>query len=354
MRVLTLPEVAVVIAVGVLPLLIVAQGPPQAPAAPPCVPGNTQYICGQSAPEDLVIVPGGEWVVATSFARPGGLRLINVRDKSTTMAYPSANAKDQFDNKTYNTCPGAPDAEQKAYMQTHGVAIREGRDSQHTLYAVHHGRRESIEVFQMDARVRPPVLTWVGCVVAPDPIGLNEVVPLPDLPDGGFISTDFLARGIDAGARGRAMAGEANGALWEWHTGKGWAKIPGSEASAPNGLEISKDGKTLYVATWGDQGFFRLSLGQNPPKRDNVPLGFRADNVRWAPDGTLLVTGQGGQGPAQTTNIVKIHPDTLKVTEIVKRPNSPEFGAGTVAVQLGKELWVGSYRGDRIAILPAQ
>ena len=148
------------------------------------------------------------------------------------------------------------------------------------------------------------------------------------------------------------MAGESNGALYEWHTGKGWTKIPGSEASAPNGLEISKDGKTVYVATWGSQGFFRLSLGQNPPKRDNVPLGFRADNVRWAPDGQLLVTGQFMGQPA-TTNIVKVHPNTLKVTEILKRPNTPEFSNGTVAIQVGKELWVGTFRGDRLLVVPA-
>ena len=30
-----------------------------------------------------------------------------------------------------------------------------------------------------------------------------------------------------------------------------------------------------------------------------------------------------------------------------------EFEAGTVAVQIGKELWVGSFRSDRIAIFPA-
>jgi hypothetical protein len=294
-------------------------------------------------------VPGGEWVVSTVYAAPGGIRIINVRDKSTTTAYPSVRAREQFDNKTYDTCPGIPNAAMKANMQTHGVAIREGRNAQHTLYVVNHGQRESIEVFQMDANVRPPALTWIGCVVAPGQIGLNEVLPIAD---GGFISTDFMARGIDQGARGRAMAGENNGSLWEWHAGKGWAKIPGSEASMPNGLEISKDGKTLYVATWGDQGFFRLSLGQNPPKRDNLKLGFRADNVRWAPDGTLFVTGQILEQPG-STSIVKIHPDTLKVTEILKRPNTPEFSNGTVTVQIGKELWVGTFRGDRLLVVPA-
>jgi hypothetical protein len=29
-----------------------------------------------------------------------------------------------------------------------------------------------------------------------------------------------------------------------------------------------------------------------------ISLGFRVDNVRWAPDGTLLVAGQGGSDEA--------------------------------------------------------
>ena len=336
-----------------LTLPLAGQAPRGQAAAPPCVPqgpNGVQFVCDQTAPEDLVAVPGGQWIVATSYGGRGGLRVINVKDKKSTLAYPIATSKEQLDKKTYDTCPGPPEADDKAAFTTHGVALREGRNSVHTVYTVHHGKRESIEVFELDAKANPPTLAWIGCAVAPDPIGLNEVVPLPD---GGFIGTDFLARG-DANARTRMSAGEVNGALWEWHTGKGWTKIPGSEASGANGLEISRDGKTLYVAAWGNQSFFRMSLGQTPVKREDVKLGFRADNVRWAPDGELYVTGQGGTGQAQTTNIVKIHPNTLKITEVLTQPNSPEFGAGTVTVHLGKELWVGSYRGDRIAIFPAK
>jgi hypothetical protein len=341
MKVLTLLGLCIAFA---LPLGLAGQG------AAGCGPvGGVQFICGQDAPEDLVAVPGGQWVVASVFSMKGGIRLINVADMSTTVAYPTAASKDRLDAKTYNSCPGPPDAEQKATFRTHGLAIREGRNALHTLYVVHHGKRESIEVFELDARSKPPALTWVGCAVAPDPIGLNEVVALPD---GGFVATDFMARGIDAGARGRTMAGENNGGLWEWHTGTGWKMIPDSMASAPNGLEISKDGKWFYVAAWGSQSFFRLSRGGTPVKRDSVPLGFRADNVRWAPDGSLLITGQGGAAPMQTTNMVKIDPNTLKVTEIVRHPNAPEFGSGTVALQIGKEFWVGSFRGDRIARFP--
>ena len=321
----------------------------QAPAG--CGPvGNVQFVCGQDAPEDLVLVPGSDWVIASVFSNNGGIRVIDTRAKATTMAYPSATAKERLDAKTYDSCPGAPDGAQKAAFRTHGLAIRAGRNSVHTLYAVHHGKRESIEVFEVDARAKPPAFTWIGCAVAPDPIGLNEVVALPD---GGFIATDFLARGIDTAGRGRMLEGQNNGALWEWHTGKGWTMVPGSEASGANGLEVSKDGKWLYVAAWGSQNFFRVSRGQTPVKRDVVPLGFRVDNIRWAPDGMLLAAGQGGVAPAQTTNVVKINPTTLKVQEILRHPNTPEFGSGTVALQVGKEIWVGSFRGDRIALFPA-
>ena len=322
----------------------------QQPSAP-CTPaGNVQFICGQEAPEDLVVVPGGEWVLASSYGGKGGIRLINTRDFSSRLVYPSATAAEKLDSKTYDSCPGVPDAAQKAQFRTHGMALRPGRNSTHTLYAVQHGTRESVEVFQVNAGSKPPSLTWVGCVVAPEPIGLNEVVPLPD---GGFAATDFLARSGAGADRTKMMAGEKNGSIWEWHTGKGWKMIPGSEAAGANGLEVSKDGKWLYVAAWGSQSFYRLSLGATPVKRDDIPLGFRVDNIRWSADGTLLATGQGGAAPgSQTTNIVKIHPETLKVQEIIVQPNGQTFGAGTVAVEVGKELWVGSFRGDRIARFP--
>lgn len=344
MRVLTLLAVFIVFA---LPLGMAGQGTAS------CNPnGNVQFVCGQLAPEDLVLLPGSEWMVASAYAGAGGIRLISVRDRTTTVAYPVATPKDKLDAKIYDSCPGPPDAADKAKFATHGLALRAGKNSVHTLYAVHHGGRESIEVFEVDARGKTPSLTWVGCAVAADPIGLNSVVALPE---GGFIATNFLARGGDANAsRTKMMAGENNGELWEWHTGKGWKMVPGSEAAGANGVEISKDGKWLYVAAWGSQSFFRLSRGQTSVKRDAIPLGFRVDNIRWAPDGSIFAAGQGGAAPGpQTSNVVKINPNTLKVQEIIRQPNSPEFGSGTVAVQVGKEIWIGSFRGDRIAIFPA-
>ena len=300
-----IPILLAAIVVVALPPGIAGQGA-GAPATAPCNPvGTVRFVCDQRAPEDLVALPGSQWIVASAFAGTGGINLINVRDHTTTLAFPTATSQERLDAKTYKGCPGPPDAADKAKFATHGLAVREGRNSIHTLYAVHHGARESIEVFEVDARAKTPSLTWVGCAVVPDPIGLNSVVALPG---GGFIATDFLARGIDAASRGKMLAGENNGALWEWQTATGWKMIPGSEAAGANGLEISKDGKWLYVAAWGSQSFFRMSRGQTPPKRDTIPLGFRVDNIRWAPDGSILAAGQGGVAPMQFSVVVKINP----------------------------------------------
>jgi hypothetical protein len=321
------------------------------PRAAGCDPlGDVRFICDQVAPEDLAVVPGSEWVISSGMAANGAIRLINLRDRTTSVIFPTATPKERWDKKTYGSCPGPIDPAEKERFRAHGLYLRNGGNQIHTLFVVHHGNRESIEVFEFDARARPPALSWVGCAVAPDPIGLNSVVGLAD---GGFITTNFSPRGSDAAARGRMMAGEKNGELWEWHPDSQWKKVPGSEEAGPNGLEISKDGRTLYVGGWGSQSVIRLSLGQSPVKRDSVSVGFRVDNIRWAPDGTLLAAGQGGVAPSQTSNVARVDPGTLKFQELVRYPNNESFASGTVAIQIGPELWVGSVRGDRIAIFPA-
>ncbi len=336
--------------------LTVAFALPQGTAGPKaagCDPlGNVQFVCGLVGPEDLVVVPGSEWVIASGDAAPGAITLVNVRQKTTTALYPTAAPKQRLDAVTYDSCPGPIDPEEKDKFRAHGLYLRPGRNSLHTLYVVHHGNRESIEVFEFDGRAKSPTLTWVGCAVAPDPVGLNSVVSLPE---GGFAATNFQPRGA---ARGRAnmQAGEKNGELWEWHTGTGWKIVPGSEASGANGIEISKDGKWFYMGGWGNQSFIRFSRGQTPVKRDDIPVGFRLDNLRWAPDGSLLAAGQeipatGGFAMA-TSHVIKINPSTLKVQELIRYPYNDVFNFATVAIQVGKEIWVGSVRGDRLARFP--
>jgi len=351
---------AVALGVVVLALGVGSQLRAQAPSCEPA--GEIRFVCGQDGPEDLVVVPGSPWLVASAYGASGGLFAINTKEASSTRLFPSATAADRLDRQTYGSCPGPLQGEDREHFRTHGLYLKEGRRGVHTLYAVHHGGRESVELFELDTRKTPITTTWIGCVVAPDPVGLNAVVALPD---GGFAATNFDPR--QPGGRGFSAAltaGERNGEVWEWHPRTGWAKVPGSEAAGANGIELSPDGRWYYIAEWGNRSFMRLSRGKTPPERQEIPLGFRVDNVRWGRDGMLLVAGQGEPGGAVTRGggngagnlsmsiIGRIDPKTMTYTAIVNQPTSGSLSAATVAVQVGDELWAGSFRGDRIARYP--
>ena len=355
------------LAIAVSCLLAISFARAQQQPTAPCDPvGQIRFVCNQAGPEDLVAVPGTPWLVASAYGPEGGLHLVDTKAASSTRLFPSAGAQERFDKKTYDACPGPLEGTDRERFRTHGLYLKAGRSALHTLYVVHHGLRESVEVFELNARPGAPAITWIGCAVAPDPIGLNAVVALPD---GGFAATNFDPR-APAGGRGgpfsqALLAGERNGEVWEWHTGAGWKKVPGSESAGANGLEISDDGRWYYVAQWGNRAFMRISRGQTPVAREEIALGFRVDNVRWAPDGTLFVAGQGGPDTAifrgrgagagvATSTIGKVDPKTMKYQQIIDYPTSPAVSFATVAVQVGDELWVGSAFGDRIARYPAK
>jgi len=49
--------------------------PLTAQTAASCAPaGNIQFVCGQEGPEDLLHLPGSDWVIASSLGGNGGIR----------------------------------------------------------------------------------------------------------------------------------------------------------------------------------------------------------------------------------------------------------------------------------------
>src|SRR5947199_5654567 len=47
--------------------------------------GNVRFICDQAGPEDLFPVPGDAWVLSSGMVQNGAIRLITIRDKTTTI-----------------------------------------------------------------------------------------------------------------------------------------------------------------------------------------------------------------------------------------------------------------------------
>ncbi len=311
-----------------------------------CLPdGDVPFICGPVSPEDLVPVPDTPWVLAAGMEDDGYLYAIDARDRQSTVLFPSSTYHAKPD-AAFSGCGGPV----TGGFRPHGLNLRPGRNGRHTLYVVRHGAREAIEVFQVDVSTGTPKLTWTGCAEAPEGVTFNSVTSLPG---GGFAGTHF---------------NRPVGRLWEWQPGDGWSEVPGSEWNGPNGLVSSPDGRWFYIGGWGTNSLVRLSRGQTPVQQDSVDVGFHIDNVRWAPDGTLLAAGHFwddddalgrclGQGDCDgvTSRVARVDPERLTAEEIVRYPSNEHFLMGTVGLQVGDEIWLGGIAGaDRIAIFPAR
>jgi hypothetical protein len=176
----------------------------------------------------------------------------------------------------------------------------------------------------------------------------NSVVGLPD---GSIVVTRFFDT-ADKGGIGAVMAGKVTGFVYHWTPDKGFTEVAGTQLSGDNGLIASPDGKILYINAYGTREVWRVSLsGQG--ERKAVKVDFNPDNVRWTPDGKIFVTGQyldakNLRGPNAWATVV-LDPVTMAVTPLVKEPGLKAFDDGTTAVQVGKTLWFGTFRGDRVA-----
>jgi len=308
--------------------------------AHPCeMVGEVGFVCDMISPEDIALVPDSDWAIVSGAQEGGRIYAVHKADKTATTLFPAAGAVERLDARTYPTCPG-PLAEGE--FRAHGLYLKARREGPHVLYVVHHGTRESIEVFDVDGATSPPTLTWVGCAPALSMLSLNSVVALPE---GGFATTSAPTDNV-----------------WEWHTSTGWRPVPGSDGTSPNGLEISHDGRWLYIAGWAEEKLTRISRARSPLERDEIQLGFRPDNLRMSVDGSVMWaaghTDRDGNSItlprtplSETSNVAAIDPETLEFRRILEQPAINGFVSSTTAIQVGDELWLGSYRGDRMAYL---
>ena len=301
--------------------------------------GDLHFICNVISPEDLAVVPDSDWVIASGNQAGGRIQLVSIAGKSARVLYPTGTANERLDSATYPTCPGPIDPQEGDDFRAHGLYLAHGNGHIHTLYVVHHGFRESIEVFELDVGTGFPLLTWVGCAIAPEGATLNAVVGLPG---GGFATTS------------PRLTGEIASAVWEWHSDTDWIMVPGSEDIRPNGLEVSDDGEWFYVAGWRDERFIRLSRNRDPVQVDIVELGFRPDNLRMASSGLIYAAGHTDfQEPTEASNVAWINPETLEFERIFHHPYTEGFAAATTAMPINNEIWLGTNRGEMIGYFSA-
>ncbi len=227
----------------------------------------------------------------------------------------------------------------------------------HRLYVTSHGDREAVEIFEVNAKGKKPSLAWVGCVVMPEHASINSVAPLAD---GGFVTTRIMGEGPEAS--GDIFAGEVTGYLYEWHPGGVIKALENTEMSGPNGIEVSSDGNTVYVASWGRgevSRFTRTADGGLSHDR-TLKMKFRVDNLRWSKHGTLYAVGHrmsknpdcGAPLCIEEWEVAEVDPKNMTAqTLAVKKPISGFQGA-TVAIDVDDGLWLGTFNGNRIVFIP--
>ncbi len=316
--------------------------------------GATHYICGVQGPEDLILIEGTSWVISSQAGQrqePGGFYLIDARTHSFHPLGPDFSAAP---DPIFSKCPGPPDANA---FGAHGIAIRYRTGGRPQVYAVSHAGRESVEIFELDLKAKEPRLVWRGCVVAPERLSGNSVTPLPH---DGFAVSSFGVK-TDKESLAKITTGQVSGFVAEWSPKAGWSEVPGTEFSGDNGLVASKDGSTLYIAGWGDQKVHVVSRGKTPVTHQEVPLaGFHPDNIREGPGGSLIVAGQAADAKAILGcftvpicpvggKVVRLDPRTLALKTLVEEPGNPDYGGTSGAILVGNEVWLGTFKGNRIA-----
>jgi len=323
-------------------------------------PAHTElsFLPGPVNPEDLVAIPHSRWLIASNFLmeggkeKPGDLYLIDRRRRIWTTMLSHADFSGPAAAE-YSACPGPPARDR---FGSHGLALREGSHGHHQLYVVNHVGRESVEILEVEPERNSVRLRWVGCVLMPAGSLPNAVAPLPD---GGFVVTSMFDRS-DPDRWKKLAEGIYTGAVYRWEPKEGLTRVPGTEASGNNGIVADATG-TLFVAAWAGKAVLRMKWNKGVITRESVPLEFLPDNLRWAPDGSILVAGQKRDlhkffepcqpGPCRIPWVAaRLNPNTLQVTTIIESEGT-DFSDATTALEVDNEIWLGSAHSDRVAAI---
>lgn len=346
--------VAVALVIGVTSLAL-AQNPNAAQSAerqgapsPACRDEQgLSYICQLSVPEDILAVGTTGLLLASGHRAPGHLYLIDPAKRMQSELIHGANFKLQHDTRTYPNCPGPLNLQA---FDTHGLSLAETSPRRFSLYTTSHGAREAIEIWDLDLTGSTPMLTWKGCVVLQQDSYHNSVARLAD---GGFIATRMRDQsfrntpGVPAGITGW---------LIEWHPGGQPQRLAGTEMSLPNGIDVSKDERYVFVAAIGTQEVVRFDRGATPMTKRAVSVSIRPDNIHWGPDGKLLTAGPNyvppavctGPGCATGWSVLEVDPETLAFSRLGGADQTAAMQAVSAAMRVGNEIWVGS-NDDRVA-----
>jgi hypothetical protein len=315
------------------------------------------YISGPVNAEDLVVAPGGEWVLTSGMTGPtaplGRLYAVSVSSGACNEIYPYR-ATASLDTERFVAQPDLIPPK----FRPHGIDVSLRPDGRAELYVVNHGGHESVEVFEVDLDEARPALKWVGAVRLPGSAAGHDVAAVDD---GFVVSTNGDPEGLTQVNVETAIAGADTGGVLEWSPAKGWMTLPGTQINTANGVAVSPDGQWVYIGGWNSRCVRKVRRGR-AAEATTVSVDMMVDNLTWSTSGQLLAAGTHGTSMQDflaghfsanprlgiPSRVISVDPVTLQTERLIDY--GPEtFGAATTALQVGREIWVGTARDQGLA-----
>jgi len=327
--------VIIVLAVGVFALQLVrAAG--EFKTLEPHFRGACTSVPGPLGAEDVTVHPGT------------GIAYISATDRRSVRAGgPGRGAIYAYDLTSDSPRPKnlTPDADED--FHPHGLSLFVGKDGRDALYVVNHAAgRHSIEIYDLlggellhRGTLSDPLLTSPNDVVA---VGRDRLYVTNDhAKPAGLARTleDYLRRSISTVV----------------YYDDGRFSVAASGLRYPNGINVSRDGERLYVAS--TTGGIVLVLRIDPEsgaleERGVIPIGSGVDNIEIDANGDLWI----GAHPKLLTFVKHSGDASLLAPSQVIRVSHPDADSPVVEevfLSLGEDLSgssVGAVHGDRLLV----
>ncbi len=345
--------------VALFALFLSACGTPEGALITDCHSADDlEVVCGLQAPEDLAVVPGERYLLLSQFAGmegegSGNIALFDTTDRSITTLFSGEGENTTgkaWGDASCDTAPGE-------HFSPHGTHLHQLSDGHWRYLVVNHGGRESVEVFELTLGDSPQ-LHWRGCVLPTDNTVMNDVVGLSN---GDLVFTRMFPAD-DSLAMIKSLLGMTTGEVWYWNRSVGLQALSSTEGAMPNGIEISADNRYVFINMYMNKQVHKYDL----QTRSTVAVAEipSVDNSAWSPEGKLWLASHTGdmretmacfEDQSVTCGagfeIVELDPDTMQHRTVFSH-RGPPMGAATVAVAAGDKVYMGSYAGDRLLIVP--
>ena len=322
--------------------------------------GEIKPVCGMQTPEDIAALPDDQFLLLSNFSGmshgTGTIGLFDTRSDSLVQLFPALDGTGLESQAGWgeSSCP-PPDS---SVFRPHGTHLHQLDDGRWRYLVVNHGGRESIELFELLPAGAESELLWRGCVLPTADTVMNDVVGL----DNGDIVFTRMFHEMAEGVNLKSLLRMDTGDIWRWSAGGGLRLLPGTDASMPNGIEISADNRYVFANMYFEEEVWKIDADTGEVV-GKATAAF-ADNSAWGSDGRLWIASHSGgllelsvclksqvEPCAASFEIIALDPESM-ATELVFAHRGPPMGAATVAVPLGGRVYLGSFVGDRLVSVP--